>query len=149
MAVRTIRGRGVVPGIVEGEALVCPKSINGWEGVDPETGIIQEYGNINEGKCIKGKILVLPGSRGSNGWSCYFSATRVAGTAPKGWLFSRIDSASGVAAAMLRIPTVVDFNEDEDPCAIITTGDQIRMNGETGMVEILDHTANGGTNGNK
>ena len=49
MAKIIIKGRGVIAGIVEGEALVCPKSITGWAGIDPETGIIKEHGNINKG----------------------------------------------------------------------------------------------------
>ncbi len=131
-----IKGRGVIDGIVEGEALVCPDSITGWAGIDPETGIIKEYGHINKGQSIKQKILVMPGSKGSNGWSCYFGAARVAGTAPKGWIFTRIDSSAGVATAVLKIPTIVDFDEDQDPCQLIKTGDWVRMNGETGEVEI-------------
>ena len=55
-----ITGRGAIAGIVEGEALVCPKSITGWAGINPETGIIKEHGNINKGKSIKQKILALP-----------------------------------------------------------------------------------------
>ena len=131
-----IHGRGVIPGIVEGEALVCPDSITGWAGIDPETGIIKEHGHVNRGKSIKGKILVMPGSKGSNGWSCYFGAARVAGTAPKGWLFTKIDSSSGVASAVMQIPTIVDFTDDQDPCRLIENGDWVRMNGETGEVEI-------------
>ena len=57
----TIKGRGVIDGIVEGEALVCPKSITGWAGIDPVTGIIKEHGHINRGKSIKQKILIMPG----------------------------------------------------------------------------------------
>lgn len=136
MEVKRIKGRGVLGGTVEGEAVVCPESITGWGGIDPETGIIKEYDNINKGKSIKGKILVMPGSKGSNGWSCYFNASRVAGTAPKGWIFTRIDSSAGVAAAVLKIPTVVDFPENQDPCREIQTGDIVRMNGETGEIEI-------------
>ena len=45
-----IRGRGVVPGTVEGEALVCPEGITGWGGIDPSTGIINEYDNPHRGK---------------------------------------------------------------------------------------------------
>jgi predicted aconitase with swiveling domain len=133
----TIKGRGVVAGIVEGEALVCPKSITGWGGIDPETGIIKEYENVNRGKSINGKILVMPGSKGSNGWSCYFGAARVAGAAPLAWIFTRIDSSAGVATAVLQIPTVVDFGEDQDPCRLIETGDRVRMNGQNGVVEIF------------
>ncbi len=131
-----IKGRGVIAGIVEGEALVCPQSITGWAGIDPQTGIIKEHSNINRGKSIRGKILVLPGSKGSNGWSCYFGAARVAGTAPLGWMFTRIDSSAGVASAVMKIPTIVDFEEGQDPCKLINSGDWIRMNGESGRVEI-------------
>jgi predicted aconitase with swiveling domain len=134
----TLKGRGVIPGIVEGEALVCPKSITGWGGIDPKTGIIKEYENINRGKSIKGKILVMPGSKGSNGWSCYFGAARVTGAAPLGWLFTRIDSSAGVATTVLQIPTVVDFPEDQDPCRLIKNGDRVRLNGKTGEVEVLE-----------
>lgn len=132
-----IKGRGVIPGVVEGEALVCPDSITGWSGIDPQTGIIKEYEHVNRGKSIKGTILVMSGSKGSNGWSCYFGAARVAGAAPKGWLFSKIDSSSGVASAVMNIPTIVDFESDQDPCKLIESGDWVRMNGESGEVHIL------------
>lgn len=136
MATIVIRGRGVVGGVVEGEALVCPKSITGWGGIDPVTGIIKDYSNSNRGLCIKGKLLVLPGSKGSNGWSCYFGAARVAGAAPAGWLFTRIDSSAGVACAVMQIPTVVDFDDENDPCRFIANGDWVRIDGTTGVVEI-------------
>lgn len=131
-----IKGRGVVAGIVEGEALVCPESITGWAGIDPETGVIREHGHVNHGKSIKQKILVMPGSKGSNGWSCYFQAARVAGTAPKGWIFSKVDSSAGVACAVMKIPTIVDFDENQDPCKLIKNGDWVKMNSETGEIEI-------------
>lgn len=79
-----LQGRGVIPGIVEGKALVCADSITGWGGIDPETGVIKDYENINKGKSIKDTILIMPGSKGSNGWSCYFGAARAAGSAPRG-----------------------------------------------------------------
>jgi predicted aconitase with swiveling domain len=132
----TIKGRGAIKGIVEGEALVCPKSIAGWGGIDPATGIIKEPMNVNKGKTIKDKILVMSGSKGSNGWSCYFGAARAAGAAPKGWLFTSIDSSSGVASAVMQIPTIVDFPEDQNPCDLISNGDWIKMDGNTGIVEI-------------
>lgn len=131
-----LKGRGAVPGIAEGTAVVCPHSITGWGGIDPKTGEIIEWGNEEKGKTIKGSILVMPGSRGSNGWSCYFGAARAAGSAPAGWMFTKIDSSCGVASAVMQIPTVVDFPEDQDPCQWIHTGDHVKMDGTTGIVEI-------------
>ena len=49
----------MIPGIVEGEALVCADSITGWGGIDPETGVIKDYENVNRGKCIKDTILII------------------------------------------------------------------------------------------
>jgi predicted aconitase with swiveling domain len=138
--VLVLKGRGVVPGMVEGEAIVCPEGITGWGGIDPSTGIIKEYDNPNRGKSIFNTILVMPGSKGSNGWSCYFNAARVGGNAPKGWVFTRIDSSAGVAVALLKIPTVVDFGVEQDPCRLIETGDLVRINGGTGEVEIQKQT---------
>lgn len=131
-----IQGRGVIAGVVEGEAMVCPGSITGWNGVEPSTGVITDFTNPHRGETMKGRILVLPGSKGSNGWSCYFGAASVAGTAPAGWMFTKIDSAAGVASSVMNIPTIVDFPEDQDPCQIIRDGDHVRMDGSTGVVEI-------------
>lgn len=131
-----LKGRGVIPGVVEGTALVCPRSITGWGGVDPRTGIIKDFDNPNKGKTIKDTILVMPGSKGSNGWSCYFGAARAAGCSPRGWMFTTIDTSVGVASAVMQIPTIVDFEKGQDPCEFIENGDHVRMDGETGIVEI-------------
>lgn len=138
MEEKILKGRGVIPGIVEGKAIVCLGSITGWGGIDPETGVIKDYENSNKGMTIKDSILIMPGSKGSNGWSCYFGAARAAGCAPKGWAFTRIDSSAGVASAVMQIPTVVDFPLDADPCKAIKTGDYVRLDGEKGTLEILE-----------
>lgn len=130
-----IKGRGAFKGIVEAEALVCKESIQGWAGVDDKTGKIIERGHSEEGKRIKGKILVLPCSKGSNGWSCHFHSAAVNGEIPAGWIFTKMDSRAGVASAVIKVPTVADF--DIDPCEVIKTGDMLRINGTTGEVEII------------
>jgi hypothetical protein len=78
----------------------------------------------------------MSGSKASNGWSCYFGAARAAGSAPKGWIFTNIDSSSGVASAVMQIPTIVDFPADKDPCKVISDGDWVKMDGNTGIIEI-------------
>jgi hypothetical protein len=39
----------------------------------------------------------------------------------------------------MKIPTIVDFDESQNPCKLIKNGDWVRMNGETGHVEIHRH----------
>jgi len=131
-----ICGRGAFRGKAFGEAIVCPESIQGWSGVSDTTGEIIEAGHSQRGKNINGKILVLPCSKGSTGWSGHFHSASLAGFTPAGWLFSKIDSRSGVASAVLSIPTIADFPENIDLFSLIKSGDFIEMDGDTGEVII-------------
>lgn len=131
-----LKGRPAFPGKAAGEAIVCPHSIQGWAGVSDTTGCIIEEGHPEKGKCIQGKILVIPYGKGSTGWSGHFHSAAVAGFSPAGWLFSSMDSRCGVATAALEIPAVADFPEEVDIFSIISTGDWVELNGDTGEVII-------------
>lgn len=128
-------GRGAYQGIAEGEALVCRESIQGWAGVSDTTGEIIEKGHAEEGKNINGKILVLPCSKGSNGWSCHFHSAMISWFKPAGWIFSKMDSRAGVATVVIGSPAVTDI-VSADPCDVIETGDWIKINGFEGIVEV-------------
>lgn len=131
-----LQGRPAFDGVAEGEALVCPDSIAGNTGCLGELdGVIYEHGNPNRGKSIKDTILVLPGAKGSCGWSCHFKATKINGLAPAGWVVTTIDSRVGVAIASLEKPAVGDF-AGTDPVKVIKTGDWVRIDGSAGIVEI-------------
>ena len=133
---KVLMGRGAMAGVAEGVALVCPESLQGWAGIDDHTGIIIEHNHSQFGQCIKDRILVLPCSKGSNGWSCHFHSAALSGHRPAGWVLTRIDSRAGVAIAVVGAPAVADF--EEDPCLCIRTGDRIRIDGDKGTVEILE-----------
>lgn len=130
-----LNGRPAIKGIAEGEALVCPESIQGWAGIDDETGVIIEKGHSQEGVSIKNRILVLPCSKGSNGWSSHFHSAKINGATPAGWLFSKMDSRTGVAAVVIDIPTIADF-EGPDPVEVIKTGDWVKIDANNGIVEV-------------
>ncbi len=136
MTEEQLTGRGAIAGVVEGEALVCPNSIQGWAGIDEITGIIIEKGHIAEGESIDGKILVLPSSKGSNCWSGHFNSAMINGKKPAGWVVGRMDSRIGVAAVVVGVPMVADF-DGVDPCQRIKTGDWLRVDGNNGTVCIL------------
>ena len=131
-----IQGRGAIPGKASGYAIVCPQSVAGWGGIDPKTGIIKDFSNSNKGKCVKDTIFVIPGSKGSNGWSCYFSIMRASGAGPAGMLVTKIDSSSAVAAVGMGIPVITEFDAENDPCACIETGDFVEMDADAGIVTI-------------
>ncbi|MEG0091924.1 MAG: DUF126 domain-containing protein [Oscillospiraceae bacterium] len=135
MAKFEIFGRGAFKGIAQGEALICKESIQGWAGVDDNTGKIIEKGHSQEGQCIQGRILILPCSKGSNGWSCHFHSAMVKGFVPAGWIFTKLDSRAGVASAVLEIPTVCDV-DGEILFTKIKTGDWVKIDGDTGIIEV-------------
>lgn len=131
-----MKGRGAIKGIVEGEAVVCPDSIAGNSGALGDVdGVIYEKGNVNYGVSIKDKILVVPCAKGSNGLSAHFKGAYIAGVRPAGWVATKVDARLGVALASLNIPAVVDF-EGEDPIEKIKTGDLVKIDGTSGIVEV-------------
>ena len=130
-----IRGRGVIPGIAEGVALISRETIQGWSGLDEKTGEIIEEGHPFKGMSIAGKVLVLSGGKGSNGWSCHFHEARLKGIAPAALVFPKIDSRTGVAAVVTKVPCVVDT--EGDIFGLIHTGDIVRVDGDTGTIEII------------
>jgi predicted aconitase with swiveling domain len=126
--------RPVNGGVAEGYALCCPESITGWAGVDYRSGAIIENGHRHRGESIRGRVLVVPGGKGSTGWSCHFYATKLAGTAPAGWVLSRMDTRVGVAMVMMGSPAVCA--DGADPFAVVQDGDYLRLDGGSGIVEV-------------
>ena len=58
-----LRGRKVVGGVAEGEALVTHETISGWGGIDPMTGTVIETRHALHGVSFKDKVLVFPGAK--------------------------------------------------------------------------------------
>lgn len=129
-----IRGRKVVGGTVEGEALVTRQTISGWGGINSMTGTVIENHHELKGISFAGKILVFPGAKGSSGWSGAFHTTRLTGSAPRGMLFNVTTTKAALGAVVLRVPTMTDF--DRDPLDHIATGDRVRIDADAGEVHV-------------
>lgn len=130
----TIRGRKVVPGVAEAEALVTRDRISGWGGVDPRRGIVTETRHQLRGQSFAGKVLVFPGAKGSSGWSSQFHIARLMGTAPAAWLFNEMSTKMALGAVVSHAPAMTDF--DRDPLELIRTGDWVRVDADAGIVTI-------------
>jgi hypothetical protein len=130
-----IHGRGALGGIAEGPALISRQTITGWGGVDIYTGKVVEPNHPLEGLSIKGSVLILDGSKGSNGWSVFFHAAKEAGFGPAALVFPKLDSRTAVTAAVLNVPLVT--NVKEDLFTIISLGDLLRVDGDRGVIEII------------
>jgi predicted aconitase with swiveling domain len=129
-----IKGRKVVGGVVEGEALVTKQTISTWGGVDALEGKITERGHELKNVCFADKILIFPSAKGSSGWSSIAQLIRFAGKQPKGMLINQVNSLSAMGAIVLRIPVMTDF--DKDPTEIIKSGDWVKIDSDEGVVEV-------------
>lgn len=136
MSAKTIvlRGRKVVGGCAEGEALVTKETISGWGGIDPMTGTVIETHHELRGVSFRDRVLVFPGAKGSSGWSNAFHMTRLAGTAPKAMIFNRMNTKIALGAVVTHAPSVTDL--DQDPLAVVETGDWVRVDADRGIVEV-------------
>jgi predicted aconitase with swiveling domain len=129
-----LRGRKIVGGSAQGEALVTRQTISGWGGIDPKTGTIIELRHELRGRSFKDKILVFPGAKGSSGWSAFFHMARLNGAAPKGFLFNKMSTKIALGLVVTRAPAVSDF--DRDPLTVIETGDWVEIDADQGMVKV-------------
>lgn len=136
-----LRGRKVVGGRAEGEALVTRQAVPGWGGVNPVQGVITEMHHDRRGVSFKDKVLVCRGAKGSSGWSAMYHITRLAGTAPKALVFNEMTTKIALGAVVMRVPSVTDL--DRDPLEVIETGDWVVVDGDAGTVEIQKKQAAG------
>jgi predicted aconitase with swiveling domain len=130
-----LRGRKVVGGFAEGEALVTRDTISGWGGIDPMSGTVIETHHELCGISFKDKVLVFPGAKGSSGWSAAFHLARIANAAPKAMIFNVMTTKIALGAVVMRAPSVTDF--DQDPLSVIETGDWVKVDGDRGIVEVI------------
>lgn len=132
---RIIKGRGALGGTAEGPAMISRQTITGWGGIDIHTGRVVEPGHPLEGMSIKDAVLILDGSKGSNGWSVFFHAAMESGCGPAALVFPRLDSRTAVTAAVLNVPLVTDL--EVDIFALVRPGDRLRVDGSAGVVEVM------------
>lgn len=129
-----IRGRKVVPGVTEGEALVTRQTISGWGGVNPMTGTVIENHHELKGVSFANKVLVFPGAKGSSGWSGVFHMTKLTDSAPLAMLFNVMTTKAALGSVVMRVPTMTDF--DSDPLDQIETGDWVRVDADAGEIQV-------------
>lgn len=129
-----LRGRKVVGGCAEGEALVTRQHISGWGGIDPRTGTIIETRHELRGVSFKNKVLVFPGAKGSSGWSSQFHIARLAGAAPLAMVFNEMTTKIALGAVVTHAPALTEL--DRDPLEVIASGDWVKVDADRGVVEI-------------
>jgi predicted aconitase with swiveling domain len=128
-----LKGKKVVGGVAEGEALVSPRPLMGWGMVNEKMGYTTEKGHPLYEVPIKGKVLVFPFMRGSGGFVMY-GRTRNYNAHPAAFIYGKGNSITIIAAMNAKVPTVTEL--DQDPLEVIETGDWVRVDGDHGIVEV-------------
>lgn len=127
-----VRGRLLAPGVAEGRALVLGEPLSLWGGVDPATGIVIDARHPQRGESVAGRVLVMPGVRGSSSSSSILAEAVRAGCAPAAILLGEPDLILAVGAAVaeelygLRVPLVLLAGED---LATIPDGARVSVDG--------------------
>jgi predicted aconitase with swiveling domain len=124
-----IYGRAEWLGIVEAEAIVSSKPLEGFTNVDPAKGYTTEREHPLFKKQYTDKVLVFPSPRGSGGFLMYGY-----GAKPAAFLHTETCPLAVAAVCAAHIPSMTDF--DRDPCEVIETGDMVLVNADEGYVEI-------------
>jgi hypothetical protein len=136
-----LRGRKVVGGCAEGEAIVTQDTISGWGGINEKDGTVIERRHELRGRSFKDKVLVFPGAKGSSGWSAYFHMARLNGVAPRAMIFNKMTTKVALGAVVTRAPAMTDL--EQDALFVIETGDWVKVDADNGVVEILKQRREG------
>ena len=131
----SLRGRKIIGGQAEGEAIVTKQLVSFLGGVDPDKGIVVERGHELEGQSITNKVLVFPRGKGSTSGPYVIYKMSKRKTAPSAIINVNAEPIIAVGAAMGSIPMVDRL--DQDPLEIIKTGDYVKVDGDEGTVEII------------
>jgi predicted aconitase with swiveling domain len=129
-----LRGRKVIGGLAEGEAVVTKEPVSFLGGVNPDKGVVVERGHELEGQSITGKIFVFPHGKGSTAGPYIIYAMAKRKTAPAAMINVEAEPIIAVGAAMGNIPLMDRL--EKNPLEVIATGDHVRMDGDQGIVEI-------------
>ena len=130
-----LKGRKIVGGTAEGEALISKDPVSFYGGVDPDTGIITEPGHSLCGQCITGKVFVFPTGKGSTVGSYVIYRMKKQGTAPVAIVNVETEAILATGCVISSIPLVDKL--DADPIKTLNTGMRLRVVGEKGLVEVL------------
>jgi len=140
-----IRGRVVIKGSAEGEALVSHEPLSFWGGYDYRTGEIIDRRHPLSGQIASGRVLAVPFARGSSTTTAVLLEAVRAGTAPAAIVTTGIDSffalASIVADEMYAEPIPLIALELDD-FARLRTGARVRIHEDGTIVEEETSTAN-------
>jgi hypothetical protein len=92
----------LVPGRGRGVVLVLDEPLSFWGGIDPATGDVIDVHHPQLGENVAGKVLVMPGGRGSSSSSSVLAEAIRAGTGPAAIVLLEPDPIVALGAIVAR-----------------------------------------------
>jgi predicted aconitase with swiveling domain len=133
----TIEGEALVPGAARGVALVSAEPLSFWGGYDAATGAIIDQRHPLHGEVARGRVLVVPFSRGSSTTTAVLLEAIRASTAPAAIVTTGRDTFFALASIVSTelyaraAPVVVVSPSD---FARLRTGDEVEVRPDGGLV---------------
>ncbi|WP_202869282.1 aconitase X swivel domain-containing protein [Kribbella antibiotica] len=84
-------GRCLVAGTAVGRVLVLSEPLSLWGGADPATGVISDERHPEFGVGLAGRVVVMPGSRGSSSSASVLAEMLRAGVGPAALVVPKAD----------------------------------------------------------
>jgi len=121
------RARAYVAGDAEGEALALATPLSFWGGVEAGSGRIVDASHPQCGTSLAGRILVMPGGRGSSSSSSVLAEAIRLGTAPRGIVLASPDPILTVGAIVAH--SLYDLSCPIVVCSIdgVASGDRVMI----------------------
>ncbi len=131
-----LRGRKIVGGRAEGEALVSVDPVSFYGGVDPETGVVTERDHAVEGECVTGRVFVFPTGKGSTVGSYVIYRMKKLGTAPAAIVNLETEAILATGCVISGIPLVDRIGEEA--LDALKTGMRLRVEADEGIIEAVE-----------
>ena len=128
-----IKFKGILPGRAVGRALVIREPI-GFQGEIDEEGKIVAAGHPSAGESVSNRIMIYPEAKGSSGGCMMLRLLAKRGKKPAAIVNTRNLDANLVEGAILADIPMLCYPE-KDPYELISTGDLIEVDGETGILQ--------------
>jgi len=132
--VKIVKGRVLVEGYAEGEALVSKEPISFLGDIDPNTGKIIRNNHPLKGLTVKNKVFIFPYGKGSTVGSYIIYQLVKNNVAPKAILNMKSEPIIIIGCVISNIPLMDLF--EEDIFKIVKTGDYIIVNAKEGYFAV-------------
>ncbi len=131
-----IKGRALIPGNAEGEAVVSHEPLSFWGGINPYTGEITDRRHDHFGINVAGKVFLFPKGRGSSTGSAVLLESIRNGVAPAAIINMKEDPILALGAIIsdeLYLKTIPVLVISEEDFSKIMEGDWLKIDPE-GMI---------------